>query len=71
MKLSPGVAGFIKGIGIVILSAVAVYVSDPTHLTFLGAGAALLVAGVASGVESWLKTQSSNTTALFGMVKLK
>ncbi len=71
MTLTPGQAGFLKGILGAVISALVLYVSDPANLTFLSGGAALLVAGLFSSLESFLKSQSGNTTALFGAVSLK
>ncbi len=72
ITLSPGATGFIKGILGVLVIAVVSYLSDASHLSgILSVGAATIVAGLFSGVESSLKAQSGNTTALFGAIKLK
>lgn len=71
MKISPALAGFIKGIGVVIAAATAAYLSDPSHLTFLSGGVAVVVAGLFSSLESWMKEQSYGGKALFGAVRIK
>jgi hypothetical protein len=65
-------AGFAKGVLIVILTSVTSYLAHEAKLTdVLNPLLATLVAGLASSLESYLKAQSNNTTALFGAVKLK
>lgn len=71
ITLSPAQAGFIKGIIIAVGAAAAAYLSDPSHLTFLSGGIALLIAAFASSVESYLKAESGNTTALYGAVQIR
>lgn len=72
MKISPSVAGFIKGIGIAVILAVVTYLGDSSHLgTVVSPSIAVLVAAVASAIESSLKASSGGTSALFGAVKLK
>ena len=69
MKLSIAQAGFLKGIGVAILAAAVAYLSDPSHLTFLSSGAALIVAGLASSLESYIKDQTGK--ALFGAAPVR
>lgn len=72
MKLSPAWIGFIKALGVVIVYAVVAFATDATHLnSVLGPAAAAIVAGLAASLESYLKSQSQNTTALFGAIKIK
>ena len=71
MTLTTAQSGAIKGLLIAIAAAATAYLADPSHLTFLSGSAALIVAAVASSLESYMKAQSGNTTALFGAVKLK
>lgn len=68
MTLTPAQNGFIKGVGLAVLSAVVAYVSDPSHLTFLSSGIALVVAGIASSFESHIKDQTGR--GLMGAVKI-
>lgn len=64
-------AGFIKGLVLAALGGAAIYLSDAGNLTGLAPYAATLIAALASSLESYLKAQSGNTTALFGSIKLK
>lgn len=71
MKISPALAGFIKGVLGVVVIAIVSYLGDSSHLSgVLNLGAATIVAGLFSSLESYLKSQSGNTTALFGMAKI-
>jgi hypothetical protein len=71
-KISIAQAGFLKGVFIVAVLAVVSYLSDATHLTGIVTPAiATIAAGLFSSLESYLKAQSGNTTALFGAVTLE
>lgn len=71
MTMSPAVAGFIKGVGLVVVVAVVSYLADAAHLTgVLNPTLATIAAGVFSAIESSLKASSGGTTALFGAVRL-
>ncbi len=65
VTLSPGVLGFLRGVGVVVLAAVISYLADATHLQgVVSAPVAALIAAVALGFEQHI----SDTTgkALFG-----
>lgn len=71
ITMNPAWAGFLKGLLGVIVLVVVSYLADSAHLTgILNPTLATLAAAVFSGLESKLKADSSNTTALFGAVKL-
>lgn len=71
LTLSPAVAGFLKGIILAALGGAAIYLSDASNLTGLAPYIATLIAALASSLESYLKAQSNNTSALFGSVYIK
>lgn len=72
IKLSPAVAGFAKGLGIAVLLAVVSYFGDAAHLGgVVSPTLAVLIASIASAVESSLKASSGGTSALFGAVRIK
>lgn len=66
--ISPALNGFLKGILIVVLAAVAAYASDVVHLGFLSPGIAVIVASLASSAESYIKSISGQ--GLFGAVNV-
>ena len=71
ITLSPGVAGFIKGLLMVVVLAVVSYLADAAHLSgVLNPTLATIAAGIFSAVESSLKSGSGGTTALFGAAKI-
>jgi len=71
-QITPGWAGFIKGILAVLVLAAASYLGDVAHLTgVLNPVMATIVAGIFSGIESSLKSSSDGTKALFGAVAIK
>lgn len=71
MTLSPGWAGFLKGLLGVIVLVVVSYLGDVSHLTgILNPTVAALAAGLFSALESKLKADSNGTTALFGAVRV-
>lgn len=70
--LNPAQLGFIKAIGIIIITSVLAYLGDATHLNgILSPLLASLIAALASSLESHMKANSDNTTALFGSVTIK
>jgi len=70
MTISPSWAGFLKGLLLAVLASVALYLSNSANLTTLSPWIAALVMALASSLESFLKAQSGNTTALFGAVNV-
>lgn len=71
IKMSPAIAGFLKGILGVVVIAIVSYFGDASHLSgIVNLGTATIVAGLFSSLESYLKSQSGNTTALFGAAKI-
>lgn len=72
ITISPAVAGFIKGLGIVLLVSFLSYLGDATHLSgIMNPVVATMIAALASSFESHLKSESDNKTALFGSVAIK
>ena len=71
ITLTPGWAGFIKGLGGAIVFLVVAYLADAAHLTgILNPTMAFTVAGLFSGIESSMKAKTGGTTALFGAAKV-
>lgn len=72
ITLTPGWAGFLKGIiGAVVLVLVD-YLAVASHLSgILPIGTAGIVAGIFSMIESSMKATSGGTAGLFGAVKIK
>ena len=69
LNLSPAVAGFIKGIVLAIVFAAASYLENSVNLNgVVNPTLALIIASLASAVESSMKASSGGTTALFGTV---
>lgn len=72
MKISPALAGFIKGLLIVVVLAVVSFLGDSANLTgVLSPVLATLVAGLFSSLESSMKAKSDGNKALFGAVSVK
>lgn len=69
MELSPAVNGFLKGLVVAVLGAAAAYLSDPAHLTIFSGTLALIIAGIASAVESAIKDASGR--GLFGATRVR
>jgi hypothetical protein len=67
IKLSPGWLGFIRGIGVVALTAVLAYVGDATHLGFLNSPIAALISAAALALEQSIEGRTGS--ALFGAVR--
>lgn len=69
MTLTPAQNGFIKGLVIVLLTAATAFLADAANLTpIVGNTAALLVAALASSVESFIKDQTGK--GLMGAVEV-
>lgn len=71
ITVSPGMAGFVKGLlGVVVLVVVS-YLANAANLTgILNPTLSIIIAGLFSGIESSLKAKANGSTALFGAVKL-
>ena len=69
MTLSPGIAGFLKGLMLVVVLAVVDYLANSANLGFLSPAVATIVAGIASAIESSIKADTGK--ALFGAVSVK
>ncbi len=71
MKMTPSIAGFIQGLLGVAVLAIVSYLADAAHLTgVLNPVLATIAAGLFASLESYLKSESGNTKALFGTVTL-
>lgn len=69
MTMTPAFNGFIKGIGLVILTSVLAFVANVGNTEpLLGIGAATLVAGIASALESHIRANTGK--GLFGATKV-
>jgi hypothetical protein len=64
---SPALIGFLRGLGVVVLTAFLTYAGNATNLTFLSPGTALIVAAIALFADHAL---SQPSTALFGSVNV-
>lgn len=70
MTITHAQAGFLKGLGLVILAAVASFLADSANLHgLLNPAIATLVAAFASSLESHIKSRTNN--ALFGAVAVR
>lgn len=71
MTITPGVAGFVKGLLTVILAVVVSYLADAANLQgLLNPALATVVAGVFAAIESSLKAKSGGEKGLFGAVRI-
>ena len=71
MNISPAFAGFLKGIVLAIVFAITSFLENQANLSgVVNPSIALVVAALASGLESHLKAQSGGTTALFGAARV-
>lgn len=71
VNISPSIAGFIKGLGIVLLVSTLSFLGDVSHFTgIVNPIVATMIAALASSLESHMKAASGNTTALFGSVRI-
>lgn len=69
MTLTPAQNGALKGLVLSLIGAVALYLTDASHLTgFVNPTIATIIVMIASSVESHIKEQSGN--GLFGAVKV-
>lgn len=72
MKVSPAVAGFLKGLLTVVVFAVVGFIGDVNNLDMIFSPViAGLIASVVAAVESSMKASANGTTALFGAVSVK
>ena len=72
VNMSPAVAGFVKGLGTVVIFAVLSYLADAQNLTpLVGVGGAGLIATIIAQLETVLKAKSDGTKGLFGTVTIK
>ena len=67
MKISAGLLGFLRGLGVLLLTAALGYVGDVSHLSWLGLPWSAIIASGALAIEHWVEGGTGN--ALFGMVK--
>lgn len=71
-KITPALAGFVKGLGTVVIFAVLSYLADANNLSALvGTGGAGLIATVVAQFETILKAKSNGERGLFGSVAIK
>lgn len=71
IQLTPSIAGFIKGLLIVVVLAGVSYCADAAHLSgVLNPVIATFAASIFSAIESSLKASSGGQTALFGAAKI-
>ncbi len=67
-SISPAVLGFIRAIGVVVLTAILAYLGDASHLTGVFTPyIAAIISGLALALENSIEAKSGN--ALFGAVK--
>lgn len=72
MELNPTQAGFIKGLGTVVVLAVVSYLASAAHLEgVLNPTLAALAASIFAAIESSLKAKSNGEKGLFGAVSIK
>ncbi len=73
--MNPGTLGFIRGLGVVILTGVLIYLGDASHLTgVVTPYLAGLISAVALAIENAMAgnaAKQGNPTALFGAVRAK
>lgn len=71
-KVSPAVAGFLKGIMLAVVVAVVGFLSDATNLALISNPTiVVLIVAVSSSIESSLKAKSGGTKGVFGAVSIK
>lgn len=69
MTLTPVQNGFLKGLAIVVLTAAVSFLGDAANLApLIGNSAALIIAGLASSLESHIKDQTGK--GLMGAVRI-
>jgi len=70
MTLTRAQIGFVKGIGLVLLTGVVGYLANAANLNgVVSGGTALIIAGIASSIESYMQAKGSG--GLFGAVSVK
>lgn len=72
MNVSPKLAGFLKGLVLSVIAAIAVYLSDATNIAFISNPLVVaIIVSLASSIESSMKANSDGTKGLFGAVSIK
>jgi hypothetical protein len=64
MKISPAVLGFLRGLGLFLITSVLTYIGTADHLSFLNPVTAGLVASLALALEHAIEQKTGG--ALFG-----
>lgn len=67
MKISPAFLGFLRAIGVVVITSVLSYIGVAEHLAFLPSWVAALIAAGALALEH--KIEDNSGKALFGAVR--
>lgn len=68
--MSPSVIGFLRALGVVILTAVLSYLGDASHLNgVVSTSIAALISAIALGLEHSIEEKKG--TALFGAVRTR
>lgn len=67
MHIAPGILGFIRAIGVVVITAVLSYIGVADNLSFLNPATATLIAGLALAIEHIIEARTGS--ALFGVAK--
>lgn len=68
MKINPALEGFLRGVGLVVLTAIVSYLTDASHLAFINNPLVVtLIIGLAASFENHLKDNGAG--ALFGAVR--
>ena len=72
MNVSPALAGFVKGLGTVVVFAVVGYLANSANLDgVVSTSLATILAGIFSQIETVLKARSNGEKGLFGAVKIQ
>jgi hypothetical protein len=72
ITITPGVAGFIKGLLTVLVLAGVSYLAQAQHLSgLLGPTVSIVAASLFSSLESSLKAKSGGEKGLFGAVRVR
>lgn len=72
INLSPAQISFIKALGVVALVSVLSFLGDASHFTgVLNPILAAVIAALAASFEAKLRSNSGDTTALFGAVNVR
>lgn len=67
MLNNPKLAGVLRTIAYVGITAVVAYLANPSNITFVSGGSGLLIAAIFAAFDHYLQTQGQG--ALFGMIK--